>query len=170
MKKVKMITNYGEVVIELDKENSPVTCENFLSYCNENFYDGTIFHRVIPGFMIQGGGFEPMINDEMTQKTVKGPILNEADNGVSNKRGTISMARTGVPHSATAQFFINYADNSFLNHTGKTQQGWGYAVFGKVIEGMDVLDSLSSVEKITVRQHENVPVNDIIIESTEIIL
>jgi peptidyl-prolyl cis-trans isomerase B (cyclophilin B) len=120
--------------------------------------------------MIQGGGFEPMINDEMTQKTVKGPILNEADNGVSNRRGTISMARTGVPHSATAQFFINYADNSFLNHTGKTQQGWGYAVFGKVIEGMDVLDSLSAVEKITVRQHENVPVNDIIIESTEIIL
>jgi peptidyl-prolyl cis-trans isomerase B (cyclophilin B) len=169
VRSVRLITNYGDIVIELDMENSPVTCENFLSYCTENFYDGTIFHRIIPGFMAQGGGFDPMVNDNMPQKPVKSPILNEADNGLSNDRGTIAMARTGVPHSATAQFFINYADNGFLNHTEKTQQGWGYAVFGKVIEGMDIADSMSDAETQTIGGHQNVPVNDIIIESTEII-
>ncbi len=169
MKKVRLITNYGDIVIELDVLNAPVTCVNFISYCTENFYDGTIFHRIIPGFMAQGGGFDPMVNDNMLQKPVKSPILNEADNGLSNDRGTIAMARTGVPHSATAQFFINYANNGFLNHTEKTQQGWGYAVFGKVIEGMDIVDSMSDAETQTIGGHQNVPVNDIIIESTEII-
>ncbi|MBO6753461.1 MAG: peptidylprolyl isomerase, partial [Spongiibacter sp.] len=128
-------TNFGDIKIELDFDKAPKTAENFKQYVEEGFYDGTIFHRVIDGFMIQGGGFEP----GMKQKATREPIENEADNGLKNDLGTLAMARTMDPHSASAQFFINVKDNDFLNHSGKTMQGWGYAVFGKVTDGMDVI-------------------------------
>lgn len=134
--KVKMTTSLGTIVIELDNAKAPVSAANFADYVKSGFYDGTIFHRVIPGFMAQGGGFDTSFN----QKTTKAPIKNEADNGLKNDRGTLAMARTNDPNSATAQFFINYKDNGFLNHTSPTPSGWGYAVFGKVVEGMDVVD------------------------------
>lgn len=138
---VKLQTSLGDIVIKLDKEKAPVTVENFLAYVKDGQYDGTIFHRVIPGFMAQGGGF----TEKWDQKPTKAPIKNEADNGLLNKRGTIAMARTSDPQSATAQFFINYADNAFLDYKSPTPSGWGYAVFGEVVQGMDVVDKMATV-------------------------
>lgn len=154
-------TNKGDIVIELDYKKAPDTADNFLQYVRDKFYDGTIFHRVIDGFMIQGGGFEP----GMKQKKTRTPIKNEADNGLKNTRGTIAMARTADPHSATAQFFINIFDNDSLNHTAPTPQGWGYCVFGKVVEGMDIVDTIKDVETGNRMSHADVPVTDIIIQS-----
>ena len=152
-------TTKGKIVLQLDAKKAPVTVGNFKDYVESGHYDGTIFHRVIPGFMIQGGGFTP----DMRQKPVKDPIKNEADNGLKNKRGTIAMARTPTPHSATAQFFINTEDNSFLDHKSKDIKGWGYAVFGKVIEGMDVVDSIASVKTGIKGGHRDVPVEPVVI-------
>ncbi|MEW5757090.1 MAG: peptidylprolyl isomerase [Pseudomonadota bacterium] len=140
--KVKLETNMGSITIELYPDKAPKTVQNFLDYANSGFYEGTIFHRVINGFMIQGGGF----TQDYAQKQTKAPVQNEADNGLTNDRGTVAMARTNDPHSATAQFFINVVDNGFLNHSGKTPRGWGYAVFGKVTEGMDVVDQIKAVK------------------------
>ena len=155
--KVEMETTKGKFVIELSADKAPETVKNFLNYVDAKFYDGTIFHRVIPKFMIQGGGF----TTDMKRKSGSAPIKNEADNGLKNDRGTIAMARTGDPHSATAQFFINSVNNDFLNHSGKTQQGWGYAVFGKVIAGMDVVDAISAVKTTTSGRYRDVPVETI---------
>ncbi len=141
--RVALETSLGKIVLELDPAKAPKTVENFLGYVKSGFYDGTIFHRVIPGFMIQGGGF----TTEMKQKATQPPIPNEADNGLRNRRGTLSMARTNDPGSATSQFFINVADNQSLDHTGKTAGGWGYAVFAKVVEGMDVADKIVNVKR-----------------------
>ena len=157
-------TNHGTISIELDSEKAPKSAENFLQYAKEGFYNGTIFHRVIDGFMIQGGGFEPGMN----QKANHDPIDNEADNGLSNLTGTLAMARTAEPHSATSQFFINVSDNFFLDHRGKTAQGWGYAVFGKVVDGMDVVNKIKSCQTTSRAGHQDVPVDDIIIESTDV--
>ncbi|WP_372879388.1 peptidylprolyl isomerase [Spongiibacter marinus] len=156
-------TNFGDIKIELDFENAPKTAENFKQYVEEGFYDGTIFHRVIDGFMIQGGGFEP----GMKQKATREPIENEADNGLKNTAGTLAMARTMDPHSASAQFFINVKDNDFLNHSGKNMQGWGYAVFGKVSEGMDVVEKIKAVRTTSAAGHQDVPAEDVIIEKAE---
>ena len=158
-------TNFGDIKIELDFDKAPKTAENFKQYVEEGFYDGTIFHRVIDGFMIQGGGFEP----GMKQKATREPIENEADNGLKNDLGTLAMARTMDPHSASAQFFINVSDNGFLNHTGKTSQGWGYAVFGKVVDGMDVVNRIKAVKTTFAMGHQDVPAEDVIIEKAEII-
>ena len=155
-------TNHGPISIELNSEKAPKSAENFLQYAKEGFYNGTIFHRVIDGFMIQGRGFEP----GMIQKANHDPIDNEADNGLSNLTGTLAMARTAEPHSATSQFFINVSDNFFLDHRGKTAQGWGYAVFGKVVDGMDVVNKIKSCQTASRAGHQDVPVDDIIIEST----
>ena len=157
-------TNHGPISIELNSEKAPKSAENFLQYAEEGFYNGTIFHRVIDGFMIQGGGFEP----GMSQKANHDPIDNEADNGLSNLTGTLAMARTADPHSATSQFFINVSDNFFLDHRGKTAQGWGYAVFGKVVDGMDVVNKIKSCQTASRAGHQDVPVDDIIIESTDV--
>lgn len=158
---IKMKTSMGEIAIELDHEKAPETCKNFVQYVRDGFYDGTIFHRVIDGFMIQGGGFEP----GMKQKDVRGPIKNEAENGLKNDRGTLAMARTGDPHSATAQFFINIFDNASLNHTEPTSQGWGYCVFARVIEGIDIVDAIRDVKTGSNPPHGDVPVEDVLIES-----
>lgn len=163
--KVKLTTSMGEIIIQLNPEKAPVSSANFLTYVNEGFYNGTIFHRIIPGFMAQGGGFDTDFN----QKAVHDPIKNEADNGLPNKRGTLAMARTNVPDSATAQFFINYKDNSFLNHTSPTPSGWGYAVFGEVIEGMDVVDEMAKQPTGNRGGHQDVPKTDIIVEKAEVI-
>jgi cyclophilin family peptidyl-prolyl cis-trans isomerase len=163
--KVKLTTTLGEIIIQLNSEKAPVSSANFLTYVNEGFYNGTIFHRVIPGFMAQGGGFDTSFN----QKAVHSPIKNEADNGLTNLRGTIAMARTNDPNSATAQFFINYKDNSFLNFTSQTPSGWGYAVFGEVIEGMDVVDAMSKQATGNRGGHQDVPETDIVIEKAEVI-
>lgn len=162
---VMMTTTVGPMTIELDADSAPKTVENFLSYVAGGFYDGTIFHRVIDNFMIQGGGFTA----DMEQKSTQAPIENEANNGLKNHRGTIAMARTQDPHSATAQFFINVQDNDFLNHTGENMQGWGYAVFGKVTDGEDVLDKIRGVQTGSQAGHQDVPVEPIIIESVAII-
>jgi len=162
---VEMKTTYGAIKIELDNEKAPKTVENFLSYANAGFYDGTIFHRVIDNFMIQGGGFD----GDMQQKETAAAIENEADNGLKNDRGTIAMARTMDPHSATAQFFINVKDNDFLNHSGKNMQGWGYAVFGRVIDGDDVLDKIRGVETGNRAGHQDVPKESIVIEAVSVI-
>jgi peptidyl-prolyl cis-trans isomerase B (cyclophilin B) len=162
---VMMTTTVGPITIELDADSAPKTVENFLSYVAGGFYDGTIFHRVIDNFMIQGGGFTA----DMEQKSTQAPIENEANNGLKNQRGTIAMARTQDPHSATAQFFINVQDNDFLNHTGENMQGWGYAVFGKVTDGEDVLDKIRGVQTGSQAGHQDVPVEPIIIESVAII-
>ena len=162
---VEMKTTYGAIKIELDNEKAPKTVENFLSYANAGFYDGTIFHRVIDNFMIQGGGFD----GDMQQKETAAAIENEADNGLKNNRGTIAMARTMDPHSATAQFFINVKDNDFLNHSGKNMQGWGYAVFGRVIDGDDVLDKIRGVETGNRAGHQDVPKESIVIEAVSLI-
>ncbi len=159
--RVVLDTTKGRIVLELYLQKTPETVINFLSYVDEKFYDGTIFHRVIPGFMIQGGGFTA----DMQQKPGKGPIKNEADKGLRNDRGTIAMARTGDPHSATAQFFINAVNNDFLNHRNKTQQGWGYAAFGRVIEGMDVVDAISAVKTTRQGMYRDVPVEPVVIRS-----
>jgi peptidyl-prolyl cis-trans isomerase B (cyclophilin B) len=161
MSTVKLETTLGDIVIELNAEKAPVTTENFLNYVRDGFYDGTIFHRVIPNFMIQGGGF----NDQMMQKMTQDPIKNEADNGLANDRGTIAMARTQDPDSATAQFFINHNDNAFLNHTSPDVQGWGYCVFGKVTEGMDVVDAIAAVSTTNRSGHSDVPEDVIVITS-----
>ncbi|WP_339608391.1 MULTISPECIES: peptidylprolyl isomerase [unclassified Methylophaga] len=165
MPQVKLETSHGDIVIELNEDKAPVTVANFLNYVNEGFYDGTIFHRVIKNFMIQGGGF----TQEFQQKPTKSAIENEADNGLSNKRGAVSMARTNDPHSATAQFFINTVDNGFLDFQGKVPSGWGYAVFGKVIEGMDVVDSIREVDTTMRGPHQDVPAEDIIIIKASVI-
>ena len=159
---ITLKTNVGEIFIELDEENAPVTCDNFKKYVEDGHFDGTIFHRVIDNFMIQGGGF----TTDMMQKSTRDPIENEAKNGLSNETGTIAMARTMDPHSASAQFFINVADNKFLDYPG--QDGWGYCVFGKVTEGMDVVNKIKGVETGNRAGHQDVPVEDIIIEKAEI--
>lgn len=163
--KVKLTTTLGEIVLQLNAEKAPLSTENFLTYVKEGFYDGTIFHRVIPGFMAQGGGFDTTFN----QKTTHDPIKNEADNGLKNDRGTIAMARTPDPDSATAQFFINYKNNDFLNYSSPTPNGWGYAVFAEVIEGMDVVDAMADVPTGSKGMHQDVPTKDIVIEKAEII-
>ena len=163
--KVEMETTKGKFVIELFPEKAPDTVKNFLNYVDTKFYDGTIFHRVIPKFMIQGGGFTA----DMKRKTPGAPIKNEADNGLKNDRGTIAMARTNDPHTATAQFFINTVNNDFLNHKSKTQQGWGYVVFGKVVTGMDVVDAISSVKTVTRGSFRDVPAENIEIRSTVVL-
>jgi len=164
-KKVKLTTNLGEIIIQLNAEKAPVSSANFLTYVNEGFYNGTIFHRIIPDFMAQGGGFDTSFN----QKAVHAPIKNEADNGLKNTPGALAMARTNDPNSATAQFFINLKDNAFLNHTGKNASGWGYAVFGEVIEGMDVVDAMAKQPTGNRGGHQDVPKTDIIIEKAEVI-
>ena len=163
--KVKLTTTLGAFIIQLNTEKAPVSSANFLTYVNEGFYNGTIFHRVIPDFMAQGGGFDTSFN----QKAVHAPIKNEADNGLTNRRGTLAMARTNDPNSATAQFFINYKDNSFLNHTSPTASGWGYAVFGEVIEGMDVVDAMAKQATGNRGGHQDVPKTDIVIEKAEVV-
>ena len=163
--KVKVTTTLGAFIIRLNTEKAPVSSANFLTYVNEGFYNGTIFHRVIPGFMAQGGGFDTSFK----QKAVHAPIKNEANNGLVNSRGTLAMARTNDPNSATAQFFINYKDNSFLNHTSPTASGWGYAVFGEVIEGMDVVDAMAKQATGNRGGHQDVPKTDIVIEKAEVV-
>jgi peptidyl-prolyl cis-trans isomerase B (cyclophilin B) len=163
MSTVKLETSKGDIVIELNEEKAPMTVQNFLNYVRDGFYDGTIFHRVIPSFMVQGGGFD----DQMMQKMTKDPIKNEADNGLSNERGTIAMARTQDPHSATAQFFINHKDNPFLNHTAPNIQGWGYCVFGKVTEGMDVVDAIAGVKTTNRAGHSDVPEDVVVITAAK---
>jgi peptidyl-prolyl cis-trans isomerase B (cyclophilin B) len=161
---IEMKTTFGVITLELDAEKAPKTVENFVRYATEGFYDGTIFHRVIDNFMIQGGGFDA----DMQQKETGEPVENEADNGLKNDRGTIAMARTMDPHSATAQFFLNVKDNDFLNHSGKNMQGWGYTVFGKVTAGDDVLDKIRSVETGNKSGHQDVPKDSIVIESVTV--
>lgn len=158
---VILTTNHGKITIELDAEKAPKTVENFLTYVNAGHYNGTIFHRVIDGFMIQGGGFEP----GMKQKPTNEPVENEAKNGLKNDHYTIAMARTSAPHSATAQFFININDNSFLDYPG--QDGWGYCVFGKVTDGTDVVDKIRAVKTTRSGMHADVPVEDVVIEKAE---
>ena len=162
--RVRLATSMGEIVIELYPEKAPKTVENFLGYAQAGFYDGTVFHRVIDGFMIQGGGFA----EDMTQKPTGEKITNEADNGLKNKRGTVAMARTSEPHSASSQFFVNTVDNRFLDHTGKNPQGWGYAVFGQVVEGMDVVDAIAKVKTGTTGGMQNVPVESVVIREATI--
>ncbi|TMH52006.1 MAG: peptidyl-prolyl cis-trans isomerase [Betaproteobacteria bacterium] len=162
---VKLKTNFGIIALELDTGRAPETVKNFLDYVESGFYSNTVFHRVIDGFMIQGGGFEP----GMRQKPVRGPIKNEADNGVKNERYTIAMARTSEPHSASSQFFINVKDNGFLDHTAPNAQGWGYCVFGKIVEGQDVVDKIKRVKTGKRGGHADVPVEDVIIERAEVV-
>ncbi len=162
---VKLSTSKGDIVIQLNPEKAPETTKNFLSYVQDGFYDGTIFHRVINNFMIQGGGFDV----DMKQKNTKEPIKNEADNGLKNNKYTIAMARTQDPHSATAQFFINVNDNDFLNFTAPNVNGWGYAVFGEVIEGTDVVDQIKDVATGNRGFHQDVPVDAIVIESATVV-
>ena len=162
---IRFITNHGNIDIELDFDKAPATAQNFQQYAEDGFYNGTIFHRVIPGFMIQGGGME----SGMKEKDTREPITNEADNGLKNARGTIAMARTSDPHSASAQFFINLVDNHFLNHTSKTNAGWGYAVFGKVVAGMDIVDKIATVKTGRSGMHRDVPQEEVVIEKTEIL-
>jgi cyclophilin family peptidyl-prolyl cis-trans isomerase len=163
--KVEMMTSKGKIIIELYPEKAPETVKNFLTYVDAKYYDGTIFHRVIPGFMIQGGGFTP----DMKRKSTGAPIKNEADNGLKNDRGTIAMARTANPDSATAQFFINGVNNDFLNHKSKTSQGWGYAVFGKAIEGIEVVDAISAVKTVTRGRYRDVPAETVQIKSARVV-
>ncbi len=161
---VTLKTTLGDIVLELDHENTPATATNFFNYVKEGFYSNTIFHRVIDGFMIQGGGFEP----GMQQKMGKATIENEADKAMPNKRGTIAMARTSDPHSASSQFFINLADNSFLNFKAKSEMGWGYCVFGKVVEGMDVVDKIKAMPTTQRAGHGDVPVNEVVLEEATV--
>lgn len=160
---IRFTTNMGVFDVELNEAAAPKTCENFLSYVRSGFYNGTIFHRVISGFMIQGGGFEPGLK----QKQTKAPIENEANNGLKNDKYTIAMARTNEPHSATSQFFINVADNDFLNHTSPTSRGWDYAVFGKVVSGTDVIDAIARVRTASRSWYGDVPVEDVVMEKVE---
>ncbi|MCL2830351.1 MAG: peptidylprolyl isomerase [Betaproteobacteria bacterium] len=162
---IKLHTNHGVIALELDAEKAPKTVENFLGYVQAGHYDNTIFHRVIDGFMIQGGGFTP----DMEQKPAQDPIKNEAANGLKNKRGSIAMARTNDPHSATAQFFINVADNAFLDFTAPSGNGWGYCVFGQVVDGLDVVEAIKGVKTGNKGFHQNVPLEAVIIERAEIV-
>ncbi len=162
---IKLHTNHGVITLELFADKAPETVANFEQYVKDGHYDGTIFHRVISNFMIQGGGFEPGMKQKATRATIK----NEANNGLSNKIGTIAMARTMEPHSASAQFFINVADNSFLNHSAPTIQGWGYAVFGQVVDGLDVVMKIKDVATTMKGGHQDVPVDDVIIEKAEVV-
>jgi len=157
---VKLLTNFGEITLELNASSAPITVANFLQYVDSGFYDGTIFHRVIDGFMIQGGGFD--VN--MTQKKSSDEIQNEADNGLGNDQYTVAMARTSAPHSASNQFFINVGNNEFLNHSAPTSSGWGYCVFGKVTAGMDVVDKIKKVATASRKGHQDVPVDNVVIE------
>jgi peptidyl-prolyl cis-trans isomerase B (cyclophilin B) len=165
MSKVLMTTNFGNITIELDHDKAPITAANFAQYVKDGFYDGVIFHRVIDGFMIQGGGFDA----NMQQKSTRENIENEADNGLSNDIGTLAMARTMDPHSASAQFFINVNNNGFLNHTGKNPQGWGYAVFGKVVEGMEVVNEIKGVATTMRAGHQDVPAENVVIETATLL-
>lgn len=162
---VKLHTTMGDITLELDSEKAPKTVENFLQYVKDGFFDGTIFHRVIDGFMIQGGGFEP----DMTQRATRGMVENEAANGLKNDAYTVAMARTPNPHSATAQFFINVSNNSFLNHSSPTPQGFGYAVFGKVVEGKEVVDAIKKVRTGSRAGHQDVPLENVVITKAEIL-
>lgn len=162
---IKIHTNHGVITIDLDSEKAPVTVQNFIDYVTSGYFDNTIFHRVINDFMIQGGGFEP----GMKQKEAHQPIQNEAANGLKNKAYTVSMARTSDVHSASAQFFINVADNGFLNYTSPTSEGFGYCVFGKVIEGKDVVDKIKKVETTNRSGHQNVPLEDVVLQKAEVI-
>ncbi len=161
---ITLHTNFGDIAIELNFEKAPITAKNFEDYCREGFYNNTIFHRVIDGFMIQGGGMDTSMNE----KDTKAPIKNEADNGLSNKKGTVAMARTMDPHSASAQFFINVADNTFLDHTGKNMHGWGYCVFGEVVSGMEVVEKIKKVKTGNYGFHQDVPKESVIIESVTV--
>ncbi len=161
---ITLHTNYGDIAVELNFDKAPKTAANFLQYCRDDFYAGTIFHRVIDGFMIQGGGMD----SEMKEKKGRAPIDNEADNGLSNDIGTLAMARTNDPHSASSQFFINVGDNHFLNHKGKNPQGWGYAVFGKVVDGMATVDKIKAVPTGSKGHHQDVPRDPVVIESVSI--
>jgi peptidyl-prolyl cis-trans isomerase B (cyclophilin B) len=163
MKQIRMQTSLGAIFLELHPDKAPKTVANFLAYMRAGHYDGTLFHRVIDGFMIQGGGF----GKGMAQKTTRAPIENEAKNGLRNERGTIAMARTSDPHSATAQFFINVTDNDFLNFSAETPSGWGYCVFGKVVDGMTVIDRIKGVPTGSKAGHKDVPLTDIVIEKVE---
>jgi peptidyl-prolyl cis-trans isomerase B (cyclophilin B) len=162
---IKLHTNYGDITLELDSEKAPFTVQNFVDYVNSGNYDNTVFHRVIDGFMIQGGGFEP----GMVQKPTGAPIQNEAANGLKNDKYTVAMARTSDVHSATTQFFINVANNNFLNYSAPTSQGFGYCVFGKVIEGMDVVDKIAKVKTGNRAGHQNVPLENVLLEKAEVI-
>ena len=162
---VKLHTNFGVIEIELNAEKAPITVANFLDYANSGFFAGTIFHRVIPGFMIQGGGF----NEQMQQKNTNAAIKIEANNGLSNDKYTIAMARTSIPDSATCQFFINVADNDFLNFKSPTPQGWGYCVFGKVVNGTEVVDKIAQVKTTSKNGHQDVPVEAVIIDRIEVV-
>ena len=162
---IKLHTNYGDITLELDSEKAPITVQNFIDYVKSGNYDNTIFHRVIDGFMIQGGGFEP----GLVQKQARAPIRNEAANGLKNDKYTVAMARTSDVDSATAQFFINVADNDFLNHSSPTPQGFGYCVFGKVVEGMDVVDKIKKVRTGDRGGHQNVPLENVLLEKAEVI-
>jgi peptidyl-prolyl cis-trans isomerase B (cyclophilin B) len=159
------IRGYGNITLELDEQKAPKTVANFLSYVKKGHYDGTVFHRVIPGFMVQGGGFQP----GMSQKPTDAPVQNEANNGLKNDNYTVAMARTNDPHSASAQFFINVANNDFLNHTAETPRGWGYAVFGKVVEGKDVVDKVKGVPTGRKGMHDDVPNEDVIIDKAVVV-
>ncbi|MFO7716375.1 peptidylprolyl isomerase [Desulfosarcina sp.] len=163
--RVKLTTSQGDIVVELDRAAAPKTVENFLTYVKDGFYDGTIFHRVIAGFMIQGGGLEASMN----RKPTRPPVPNEADNGLSNRNGTIAMARTQDPHSASAQFFINVKDNGFLDHRGKTSQGWGYCVFGKVVEGIDVVQAIEKVPTTSRSGMQDVPDAPVLIKQAVVV-
>ena len=158
--RVRLETNKGVIILELDSKTAPKTVENFLRYVQDEFYDGTIFHRVIKGFMVQGGG----LTADMRQKSTRAPITNEADNGLKNRGGTIAMARTMNPHSATAQFFINTVDNNFLDHKGKSPDGWGYCVFGKVMKGMNVVDVIENLPTTTKAGYQDIPTSSVVIE------
>ena len=157
---VKLTTNFGDITLELNAYKAPITVANFLQYVESGFYDNVVFHRVIDGFMVQGGGFDT----DMKQKKTQAEIKNEADNGLTNDKYTVAMARTSVPDSASSQFFINVGNNDFLNHSAPTSNGWGYCVFGKVIEGMDVVDKIKAVKTTTKSGHQDVPVENVIIE------
>jgi len=162
---IKLTTSLGTIGIELETEKAPKSAQNFIDYVKAGHYDNTVFHRVISGFMVQGGGFEP----GMKQKPTRDPIENEANNGLKNKRGSIAMARTSDPHSASAQFFINVVDNDFLDHTAPNGSGWGYCVFAQVVEGMDVVDKIRAVKTGTKAFHQDVPVEDVVIEKAEVV-
>ena len=165
MVKVTMETSKGVITMELDRQKAPVTVENFIKYAEAGHYDGTVFHRVIPGFMIQGGGFE----NDMKQKPTNPPIKIEADNGLKNTKGTVAMARTSDPNSATSQFFINVTDNGFLDYKSPTAQGWGYAVFGRVTDGMDVVEAIEKVQTGNRSGHQNVPLEEVVIQKVTVV-
>ena len=162
---IKLHTNHGVISLELDSDKAPDTAANFTQYVKDGHYNNTVFHRVIDGFMVQGGGFEP----GMKQKPTRDPIQNEANNGLKNDMYTVAMARTSAPHSASAQFFINVSNNDFLNHSSPTPQGWGYCVFGKVVDGTDVVDKIRKVKTGSKGMHQDVPVEDVIIEKAEVV-